>query len=159
MDPKCLKNRLFKMSWKNRNVRSRLDFLAHLDPPTGFLCWRNSPSCVCGRVFSASAPKLWNALPLTITVTDFLSYALQTLDDTSFSEWCFSSVLDLGWRGGSVGRAWTRDRKTRGSHPVRGTRKICESFSESKCCADSLSVCPTPRVYIYARIRRITYAC
>ena len=38
----------------------------------------------------------------------------------------------------------TQDPKTRGSNPVRSTRKICQSFSESKCCADSLLVCPTP---------------
>ena len=35
------------------------------------------------------------------------------------------------------------DSMTRGSNPVRRTRTICESFSDSKCCADS-SVCPTP---------------
>ena len=33
------------------------------------------------------------------------------------------------------------DSITRGSNPVRSTRKICEFFSQ-KCCADSLSVCP-----------------
>ena len=40
----------------------------------------------------------------------------------------------------------TRDPKTRGSNPayVSSTRTICESFFESKCCADSLSVCPPP---------------
>ena len=36
------------------------------------------------------------------------------------------------------------DSMIRGSNPIRSTRKICESFSESKCCADSSSVCPTP---------------
>ena len=36
------------------------------------------------------------------------------------------------------------DSMTRGSNPVRSTIKHCESFSESKCCTDSLSVCPTP---------------
>ena len=41
----------------------------------------------------------------------------------------------------------TRDPKTRGSNPVRSTR--------TKCCADSLSVCPTP--VPYAGIRMITY--
>ena len=40
---------------------------------------------------------------------------------------------------------WTRDPKTRGSNPVRRTSKqFCEGFPESKCCADSLLVCPTP---------------
>ena len=34
----------------------------------------------------------------------------------------------------------TPDPKTRGSNPVRSTRKICNQ----KCCADSLMVCPTP---------------
>ena len=38
---------------------------------------------------------------------------------------------------------WTWDPKTGGSNPVRSTRKICESFSDSKCWAD-LSVCPAP---------------
>ena len=42
------------------------------------------------------------------------------------------------------------DSMTRGSNPVRSTRKVCKSFSESKCCASSLSVCPTPRVYTHA---------
>ena len=36
------------------------------------------------------------------------------------------------------------DSMTRGSNPVRSIRNICESCSESKCCADSLSVCYTP---------------
>ena len=36
------------------------------------------------------------------------------------------------------------DSRTRGSNPVRSTNKIYESFSESKCCAGSLLVCPTP---------------
>ena len=56
----------------------------------------------------------------------------------------------------------TRDPKTRGSNSicVRSTRTICENFSGSKCCADSLLVCPTsllpappsspPRVYTHA---------
>ena len=42
---------------------------------------------------------------------------------------------------------WPRDpmnSMTRGSKPVKSTRTISESFSESKCCADSLSECPTP---------------
>ena len=30
---------------------------------------------------------------------------------------------------------WTRDPKAQGLNPVRSTRTICESFSESKCCA------------------------
>ena len=36
--------------------------------------------------------------------------------------------------------------ETRGTglNPVRSTRTICDSFSESKSCADSLLVCPTP---------------
>ena len=42
------------------------------------------------------------------------------------------------------------DFMTRGSNPVRSIRNTGESFSESKCCADSLSVCPTPRVYTHA---------
>ena len=42
-----------------------------------------------------------------------------------------------------MGRASTRDPKTRGSNPVQRTRQICDTFSESKCCAD-LSECPTP---------------
>ena len=33
------------------------------------------------------------------------------------------------------------DSMTRGSNLVQNTRNICESFPESKCCADS-SVCP-----------------
>ena len=33
---------------------------------------------------------------------------------------------------------------------VRSTRTICESFSESKSCADSLTMCTTPRVYTHA---------
>ena len=48
------------------------------------------------------------------------------------------------WHSGLIVRASTRDPKTRGSNPVWSTRQICVSFSESKCCADSLSVCPTP---------------
>ena len=43
------------------------------------------------------------------------------------------------------------DSMTRGSNPVRSTRKICESFSELKCCADLLSVCPTP---VYTRTHK-----
>ena len=35
------------------------------------------------------------------------------------------------------------DSMTRGSNQVRSARQICESLSESKCCADS-SVFPTP---------------
>ena len=30
------------------------------------------------------------------------------------------------------------DAMNRGSNPVRSTRTICDSFSKSKCCADSL---------------------
>ena len=51
------------------------------------------------------------------------------------------------YRGGRVAQlveCWTPDPKTRGSNPTGSTRTICESFSESNCCADSLSVCPTP---------------
>ena len=33
---------------------------------------------------------------------------------------------------------------TRSSNPIRSTSNNCDSFSESKCCADSLSVCPNP---------------
>ena len=36
------------------------------------------------------------------------------------------------------------DSMIRGTNPVRSTRKICESFSELKCCAYLLLVCPTP---------------
>ena len=61
---------------------------------------------------------------------------------------CYGFVLFIlsciMWRGGSIRRASTRDPKTRGPNPVRSTRTICESFSESKCCADSLLMCPTP---------------
>ena len=58
---------------------------------------------------------------------------------------CHLGSQSAGCQGGSVGRASTRDPKTRGSNPVRGTRTHCEkSFPEPKCCADSLSVCPTP---------------
>ena len=42
------------------------------------------------------------------------------------------------------------DSMTRGSNPVRSTQTISESFSESKWCTDSLSVCPTPHVYTQA---------
>ena len=56
----------------------------------------------------------------------------------------------------------TRDPKTRGSNPacVRSTRKKCENFSESKllCCADSLSVCPNPRVCI-TRTHKKAHVC
>ena len=46
------------------------------------------------------------------------------------------------WRGGSLGRERrTQDSMTRGSNPVRSTTNIYESFSNQKCCADSLSVC------------------
>ena len=45
----------------------------------------------------------------------------------------------------------TMESMTRGSNPVRSTHKMCESFSESKCCADSLSVCPTPCVFACIR--------
>ena len=41
--------------------------------------------------------------------------------------------------------------KTRGSNPVRRKQNMCESFSESKCYADSLSVCITP---VYTRTHR-----
>ena len=52
----------------------------------------------------------------------------------------------------AVGLGIQTDSMGRGSNPVRSTRKlICERFfSESKCCAESLSVCPTPRVYTRA---------
>ena len=47
-------------------------------------------------------------------------------------------------RVGDVEARDPMDSMTRGSNPVLSTRKICKSFSESKCCAD-LSVCPTKR--------------
>ena len=76
------------------------------------------------------------------------------------------------------------DSMTRGSNPVRSTRKkLVRVFPSQKCCADSLSVCPAPvcilslkalsaigtlissfvrciyiYIYIYACIRMITYA-
>ena len=52
-----------------------------------------------------------------------------------------------------------RDPKTRGSNPacVRSTRKICESFSQSKMLCWLVGV-PNPCVY-RACIRMITYAC
>ena len=50
-----------------------------------------------------------------------------------------------------------------GSNPVRSTRKKKVSFSESKCCADSLSVCPTyPRVYwlrTHKNVRTLQKSC
>ena len=64
-------------------------------------------------------------------------------------------------RGDGVAQYWfergTRDLKDRGSNPVRSTRQICDSFFPSqKCCADSLSVRPTPP-YVHARTRMIMY--
>ena len=53
-----------------------------------------------------------------------------------------------------------RDLKIGGSNPacIRSTRKICESFSESKVlCWLAIGV-PNPRVYIHTRMRIITYA-
>ena len=69
----------------------------------------------------------------------------------------FSTANDnvYEWEGGKEGRkaskqggkvsyeAKERGRtggKVEGSNPVRSKRQICESFSESKRCADSLSV-------------------
>ena len=56
-------------------------------------------------------------------------------------------IIRGGGRGGSIGRA-SASRSDRlydqSSNPVRSTRKICDSFSGSKCCADSSAVCPTP---------------
>ena len=51
----------------------------------------------------------------------------------------------LNWKSVGLEIQWIpMDSMATGSNPVRSTRTICESFSESKCCADSLSVCPTP---------------
>ena len=85
-------------------------------------------------------------LPATtlLTSTSCKVMTLWTTLDLWFNQSCH------GWQGGSIGRASIRDRKTRGSNPIRSTRKTGESFSESKCCADSLSVYPTPSVYIHA---------
>ena len=47
------------------------------------------------------------------------------------------------------------DSMTRGSNPVRSTTTICESFSESKCGADS-SVCPIP-VCVRTHTNALTY--
>ena len=58
--------------------------------------------------------------------------------------WCEYKPM-YGGCGGSIGRALARDpmdSTSRGSNLVQSTRKICDSFSESKCCADS-SVCRT----------------
>ena len=63
---------------------------------------------------------------------------------SGISRQSFNSIL----RGDGVAQ-WV-ERRTRIQRsrvripPVRSTRKMCESFSESKCCADSSSVCPTP---------------
>ena len=38
------------------------------------------------------------------------------------------------------------DSMTEGSNPVRSARKMYEFFPSQKCCADSLSVRPTPSV-------------
>ena len=65
-------------------------------------------------------------------------------------------VCAIATRGGGVAqlvcRASTRDPKTRGSNPVRSTRKkVVIVFPSQKCCAGSLSVCPTPVcVYTHA---------
>ena len=73
---------------------------------------------------------------------------------------CCSAWGDVRGNGVAHGRASTRDLKTRGSNPVRrSTRTICESFSESECCADSLSVvCPPPvciRTHKNDHVRRL----
>ena len=53
-----------------------------------------------------------------------------------------------GWLSGL--ERWTGDAKVEGSNPFRSTRKTL-SFPSQKGCADSLSVCPTPACYTYAK--------
>ena len=80
----------------------------------------------------------------------YLSYYIQT--------WYDGTLMDAG--GDSLVERRTRDPKTRGSNPIRSTRKICDSFSESKWkppCVLTLCRCVQPHC-VYARIRMIAYA-
>ena len=52
--------------------------------------------------------------------------------------------LDMGDAVAQLVERLTRDPKSRGYNPIRSIRKkTVRVFSESKCCADSLSLCPT----------------
>ena len=59
-------------------------------------------------------------------------------------------VLDdkTGWLNWLERR--TQDPITRGSNPVKSTIKEKRVFPKSKCCADSLSVCPTHVLYTHS---------
>ena len=67
--------------------------------------------------------------------------------------------MSKGWRGDSIFIEHRLEiQRPEVRTPVRSTRTICGSFSVSKCCADSLSVCPTLVCINYSRIRMTTYA-
>ena len=99
----------------------------------------NCPHCMYMAVRSWTASLLtWMTLLTSLALGS--SAPRQSRERGAF----MAAHRNLGVRGDGVAQVVdhrTRDPKIRGSNPSRSTRK---SFPESKCCADSLSVCPTP---------------
>ena len=58
------------------------------------------------------------------------------------------NMLYVGWRGGSIGIASdSRFKDWRFEPRPHREKKIVKVFPSQKCCADSLSVCPTPMCF------------